>query len=165
MTLRVLRHFIGTIAAIAITITGFSAVPARAGDDDLAAALAVILGLAVVGTAIKKRDDIKKARRQVHTHTPKAQPQHVKPHRGHIQPRPLPKRVNRKLLPQRCLFNLETLNGRTIPAFGQRCLNRNYQFTDALPDQCGRRVWTRNGTGYAYSARCLTKEGYQLARR
>ncbi|MEL6807273.1 MAG: hypothetical protein AAFO97_05795 [Pseudomonadota bacterium] len=165
MTLRIHRQFIGAIAAIAIAITGFSAVPARAGDDELAAALAVILGLAVVGTAINKRNDDKKARARVQTHTPKAQPRHVQPHRGHIQPRPLPRQVNRKLLPQRCLFNLETQNGRMIQAFGQRCLSRNYQFTKTLPSECGRRVWTRNGAGYAFGARCLTKQGYQLARR
>mgnify|MGYP001822154855 CR=1 FL=1 len=165
MTLRIHRQFIGTIAAIAIAITGFSAVPARAGDDELAAALAVILGLAVVGTAINKRNDDKKARRKVHTQKPQVQPGYVQPHRGHIQPRPLPRQVDRKLLPQRCLFNLETQDGRNIQAFGQRCLNRNYQFTNSLPQQCGRRVWTRNGAGYAYGARCLTKQGYQLARR
>ena len=169
MTLRIHRQFIRIIAAIAIAITGFSAAPARAGNDDLGAALAVILGLAVVGTVINKRNDDKKARRQVHTHTPqpkpKAAPRHVQPHHGHIQPRPLPRHVNRKLLPQRCLFNLETVKGRSIQGFGQRCLKRNYQFTHALPQQCGRRVLTRNGTGYAYGARCLTNQGYQLARR
>ncbi|MEO9576547.1 MAG: hypothetical protein ABJ263_19830 [Tateyamaria sp.] len=165
MTLRIHRQFIGTIAAIAIAITGFSAVPARAGNDDLAAALAVILGLAVVGTAINKRKDDKKARQKAYAPKPKVQPRHVQPHRGHIQPRPLPRQVNRKLLPQRCLFNVETQNGRSIQAFGQRCLNRNYQFTNSLPNQCGRRVRTRNGAGYAYSARCLNKQGYQLARR
>lgn len=172
MTLRIHRQFIGTIAAIAIAITGFSAVPARANEDQLATALAVILGLAVVGTAINKRKDDKKARRKVQTHTPQVKPQvqqrHVQPQHGHIQPlqpRPLPRQVNRKLLPQRCLFNLETQNGRSIQAFGERCLNRNYQYTRSLPEQCGRRGWTRNGAGYAYSARCLNKQGYHLARR
>lgn len=169
MPLRIHRQFIAVIAAAAIAITGLSAAPARAGDDDVAAALAVILGLAVVGTAIKKRNDDKKARAQVHTYKPhpkpRAQPRHVQPHHGHIQPRPLPRQVNRKLLPQRCLFNLRTDNGRTIQAFGQRCLNRHYGFTQSLPQHCGRRVWTRNGAGYAYGARCLDKQGYQLARR
>ncbi|MFL4469605.1 hypothetical protein ACERZ8_06895 [Tateyamaria armeniaca] len=163
MTLRIHRQFIATIAAVAIAITGFSAAPARAGDDELAAALAVILGLAVVGTAINKRNDEKKARQQVHN--PHAKPRHIQRKHGYVQPRPLPRQVNRKLLPQRCLYNLQTQNGRNIQGFGQRCLNRHYHFTNSLPQQCGRRVWTRNGTGYAYAARCLNKHGYQLARR
>lgn len=167
MTLRIHRQFIATIAAVAIAITGFSAAPARAGNDELATALAVILGLAVVGTAINKRNDDRKARQPVYQQPqkPRAQPRHVQPQRGHIQPRPLPRQVNRKLLPQRCLFNLQTERGRNIQGFGQRCLNRNYQFTNSLPQQCSRRVWTRNGWGYAYGARCLDKFGYQLARR
>ncbi|WP_299722010.1 hypothetical protein [uncultured Tateyamaria sp.] len=165
MTLRIHRQFIATIAAIAIAITGFSAAPARAGDDELAAALAVILGLAVVGTAINKRKDEKKARQQAHTYQPRAKPRHVQPQHGHIQPRPLPRQVDRRLLPQRCLFNLETERGRNIQGFGQRCLNRHYNFTNTLPQQCHRRVWTRNGLGHAYGARCLNKHGYQLARR
>lgn len=167
MTLRIHRQFIATIAAVAIAITGFSAAPAKAGDDDVAAALAVILGLAVVGTVINKRNDDKKARQQVYAPAPKshAKPRHVQPNRGHIQPRPLPRQVNRKLLPQQCLYNLQTQNGRNIQGFGQRCLNRNYQFANSLPQECGRRVWTRNGAGYAYGAQCLSKYGYQLARR
>ena len=165
MTLRIHRQFIATIAAVAIAITGFSAAPARAGDDDLAKALAVILGLAVVGTAINKRNDDKKARQHAPVHKPRVEPHRVQPRHGHIQPRPLPRHVNRKLLPQRCLFNLQTERGRNIQGFGQRCLNRHYQYTNALPQQCTRRVWTRNGWGYAYGARCLDKFGYQLARR
>lgn len=156
MTLRIHRQFIATISALAIVITGFSAAPARAGDDDLAKALAVILGLAVVGTAINKRNDDKKSRQPVYKQ---------KPQRGHVEHRPLPRRVDRKLLPQRCLYNLRTDRGRDIQAFGQRCLKRNYQFTNSLPRQCERRVQTRNGWGNAYGARCLNKQGYQLARR
>lgn len=174
MTLRIHRSFIATIAALAVAITGFSAAPARAGDDDLAKALAVILGLAVVGTAIKNRNDDHKSRPQVYTHQPRAHPRVVQPrahprvvqpNRGHVQPRPLPRNVNRKLLPQQCLYNLRTVRGQTIQAFGQRCLNQNYKFTNSLPRQCGRNVQTRHGTGYAYGARCLTQQGYQLARR
>ncbi|MEM6373429.1 MAG: hypothetical protein AAF727_11710 [Pseudomonadota bacterium] len=160
MTLRMHRPFIATIAALAIAITGFSAAPARAGDDEVAAALAVILGLAVVGTAINKRNDEKKARQQANTYKPRAQPRHT-----HVQPRPLPRRVSRHLLPQRCLFNLTTARGQNIQGFGQRCLSRHYGFSNSLPNECARRVHTRQGLGIAYGARCMSRNGYQLARR
>jgi len=165
MTLRIHRQFIAIVAALAIAITGVSAVPARAGDNEVAAAIAVLLGLAVVGTAINKRNDDKKARQHAYTPKPRVTPNHVAPRKNHIAPRPLPREVNRKVLPQRCLQNLQTHKGRTIQAFGQRCLNRHYQFSKSLPQQCGRRVWSDRGAGYAFAARCLNKHGYQLARR
>jgi len=171
MTLRIHRKFIAVIASLAIVITGFSAAPARAGNDELGTALAVILGLAVVGTVINKRNDQKKARRQEYQQQPKprVRPRHVQRQQEYIQPRPRPRHVNRnvnrKLLPQKCLNNVRTENGRRIQAFGQRCLERNYQFSNSLPQRCSRRVWTRNGAGFAYGARCLNKNGYQLARR
>ena len=165
MTLRIHRQFIATIAALAIAITGISAVPARAGDNDVAAAIAVLLGLAVVGTAINKRNDDKKARQHVYTSKPNVTPRQFKPRKSYIAPRPLPRQVNRKLLPQRCLQNLRNAKGRTIQAFGQRCLNRHYEFSNSLPQQCGRRVWNDRGAAYGFAARCLNKHGYQLARR
>jgi hypothetical protein len=146
MTLRIHRQFIATVAALAIAITGISAAPARAGDNEVAAAIAVLLGLAVVGTVINKRNDDKKTRQHAYTPRPHVTPNHVAPRDNHIAPRPLPREVNRKLLPQ-------------------RCLNRHYQFSDSLPQQCGRRVWSDRGAGYGFAARCLNKHGYQLARR
>ncbi|MEL7133031.1 MAG: hypothetical protein AAGK77_11525, partial [Pseudomonadota bacterium] len=65
MTLRIHRNFIGTIAAVAIAITGFSAAPARAGDDEVAAALAALLGLAIVGAVIHDKKKDKKKRHTV----------------------------------------------------------------------------------------------------
>lgn len=179
MTFPTYRHFIATISALAIAITGFSAAPARANDNDAAKALAVILGLAVVGTAIKNRNDDKKSRQQVHKphhqqvyrphHQQYAKPHHVQPRKGHVQkhhePRHQPRHVSRNLLPQQCLYNLKTEHGRHFQGFGHHCLTRNYQFTNALPQECGTRVWTRSGLGYAYGAHCLNQYGYQLARR
>ena len=44
-------RFIGLIAAASIAITAIGAAPARADEDDVARALAVILGLAVIGSS------------------------------------------------------------------------------------------------------------------
>ena len=169
MTLRIQKTFIATVAAAAIAITGIGAAPARAGDDEVGAALAALLGLAIVGAVIKEKRDDRKARQQVHVPQPHVQPgpppRHVTRHPRHVEPRPLPRRVNRKLLPQRCLFNLPNDNGRYIQVFGQRCLNRHYSHVGQLPQHCGRRVWTSRGAGFGYGARCLNKQGYQLARR
>lgn len=166
MTLRIQRPFIATIAAVAIAVTGFSAAPARADDNDLGKALAIVLGLAVAGAVIHNRNDDKKARKEIYTHKPKPRVQkHVQSHRKHVQPRPLPRKVHSKLLPHQCLSNLRTHRGRHIQAFGQNCLSRHYKFSNSLPQHCGQRVRTRHGAGYAYEAQCLSRQGYQLARR
>ncbi|MEM8656349.1 MAG: hypothetical protein AAGF36_16580 [Pseudomonadota bacterium] len=150
MALRIHRQFIGTIAAVAIAITGFTAAPARAGDDEVGAALAALLGLAIVGAVIH---DKKKDRKKRHTvHTP-----------VHPQPKPLPKRVNRKLLPQHCLRSFHTDRGNRR-LFGQRCLHKHYKFVDSLPHRCHREVYTHRGWRQGYGARCLSRHGFQLAR-
>ncbi len=156
------RKFIAAIAAASIFITGISAAPVRAGDDDVARALAAIVGLAIVGAAINEaRDDRKKkasvTRKKVHKHH-----QVKKPH--HIHPRPLPHRARRNLLPGECLYSFDTYEG-PARVFGARCLERNYRYVNSLPQSCLRRVWTDRGTRYGYGARCLRRQGYQLAHR
>lgn len=148
MILRIQKRFIATIAAIAIAVTSFSAVPARAGDDEAAAAIAAILGLAVIGAVIAdKRKDKKKV-------TVK-EPRH---------PRPLPPRVGRKILPQQCLRSFRTDRG-AARIFGQRCLQRHYKHVHSLPQRCHREVYTDRGWRQGFGARCLNHYGYQLARR
>ncbi len=152
MILRIQKRFIAAIAAVAIAVTGISAAPARAGDDDAAAAIAALLGLAVIGAVIAdKRKDKKERREAIQRPLPKP----VKP---------LPRRVSRKLLPQQCLRSFRTDRGQRR-VFGQRCLNRNYDYVNSLPRQCHREFYTDRGWRQGYGARCLNRHGYQLARR
>ncbi len=151
------RRFIAAITAVSIAITAFAAAPARAGDEEVARALAAIAGIAILGAAIKSSRDKKKARAKQHVyHAP------PKVHR-HVQPRPLPKRVNRKLLPQRCLRNFRDNYG-SFPAFGRKCLRKNYGALNSLPQRCERSVRTDRGYRTVYGARCLSRKGFQLAR-
>lgn len=152
MILRIQKKFIATIAAAAIAVTGLSTAPARAGDDDAAAAIAAILGLAVIGAVIADKRKDKKERREV---IQRPLPKPVKP---------LPRRVSRKLLPQQCLRSFHTDRGQRR-IFGQRCLHRNYGFVNSLPRQCHREFYTDRGWRQGYGARCLNRHGYQLARR
>ncbi|APX12993.1 hypothetical protein [Tateyamaria omphalii] len=149
MTLRIHRQFIGLVAAAAIAITGFSAAPARAGDDEVGAALAALLGLAIVGAVIHDRNKDRKKRHTVHTP---------------VHPKPVPKRVNRKLLPQQCLRSFHTNQGQRR-VFGQRCLHNHYQFAHSLPQTCRREFYTDRGWRRGYGARCMSRHGFQLARR
>jgi hypothetical protein len=171
------RKFIAFVAGLSIAITGFSAVPAAADQDDTARALAAILGIAIVGAAIH---DARKDKEQVTRHDSYRPAQrrdsyrpaprrddrhHARPGYGHVQPRPLPPRAdNRKLLPQACLQTFQTRRGQ-VNGFGEQCLSRNYSFTNRLPQDCALRVRTRHGHGRGYEARCLRQYGYKLARR
>ncbi|WPZ21536.1 hypothetical protein T7987_15430 [Sulfitobacter faviae] len=78
--------------------------------------------------------------------------------------RPLPERVDRKLLPQQCFRSYEGDEGKVM-MFGEPCLEKNYSYADRLPRYCAKRVSTAEGARYGYDARCLRDSGYSLARR
>ena len=153
------RKFIATVSAAAIALTAMGATPAFADDRDAARALAAILGIAVVGALIHESNKDKKRKVHRHTHRPKHHAH--KPH--HLKPRPLPKRANRKLLPQRCFRSVQTYQG-NFRMFGQRCLNKHYAHVNSLPNRCRYVVPTPNGKRRGYEARCLRDAGYRLAR-
>jgi len=150
------HKFIAGVIALSMLITAGAAAPARADGEDVGKALAAILGLAIVGAVIADSQKDKRAK----VVEPYIEP--VRP--GKVRPRPLPRQVNRKLLPQRCLRHFHLRQG-TMPGFGRHCLSRHFQFVHELPGRCVREVWTDRGRRGVYSARCLRHQGYQLARR
>lgn len=165
MTYLSYRHFIAIVVTSAIAITGFSAAPARAGQDDVNKALAALAGLAVLGVVIHNvREDDKKSKPRVIDRRYGPDDRFREEVRRGEKPRPLPRRANRKLLPQQCLRSVETREGR-MHVFGQRCLERNYRFADSLPRKCEQKFRTDRGKRMGYGARCLSRRGYALARR
>lgn len=161
------KRFIYTIAAASIAITGFAAAPARADNEDVSRALAAILGIAIVGAVIHDaRKD--KAKRQQDAYRvkqkPYKRPQLKKHHRKEVQPRPLPDRVGRKLLPASCLRTVERRNGNKNRQFGRRCLNNNYVNVHRLPQRCARAIETHRGLRRGFGVKCMRAEGYRLAR-
>ena len=153
------RKFISAVAALSILITGFGAAQAQAGDRDAERALAAILGLAVIGAIIANdRDDDRRETQKVIRRAPV------------IDARPLPRdlrhkqQASRRELSARCLREVRTRDG-VARYYGARCMSKNYNFVNRLPDRCERRIRTNNGTRYGWSARCLRREGYTLARR
>lgn len=158
------RTFIATLAAAAVALTAFGAAPVRA-DEDFNRAVAAILGIAVVGKII--HDKNKRDKRKV-THERTVTGKIIEPHRPgrvkpHVQPRPLPRKVNKRLLPRNCFRTFQTRRGNSH-GFGQHCLNNNYRFANSLPQHCLIRVRTNRGSGRAFEASCLRDAGYRLAR-
>jgi hypothetical protein len=159
--------FIATLAGAAMMITAAGARPVAADERDLARALALIAGVAIVSKIISdnkqdKRDHVATRNNnqyQQHYYTPQ-RPAYVEP----IQPRPLPQKAQRKLLPGDCLRSYNTRDGR-VRMFGQRCLQNQYRYVNRLPEHCAIRVRTSEGPRRGYEARCLRDQGYRLAHR
>ena len=156
------RTFIATVVAASIAITGLSALPARADQDDVAKALAALAGIAIIAKIIRdnKDDEQTVTRRYPAYPDPVIRPGHPRK----VYPRPMPHRVDRRLLPQHCFRSYDTRQGR-YHMFGRRCLKNNYRFARELPQRCALRIRTRDGIRSGYDARCLRRSGYSLARR
>lgn len=174
-------RFLGMLAAGAVAFTTLTAVPVYADDARTARVLATILGIAIVGKIIHDDRKDKKEKQQKKGHKPKIQ-QPAQSHRhgnlthrhdrGRLEhdhgyakpdPRPLPQRVDRKVLPKNCFRSYQTYDG---PAymFGRHCLERSYEFVNRLPQTCAQRIRTPDGNHRGYDARCLRRNGYSLAR-
>ena len=167
------RTFITFITIAALAISGLSAAPAYAGDKKAARWIAGIAAAAIIGAAIQDANKRDKRRRQQQQQVPRYDPDYGQ-RRGHKNDRgydddyarPVPRSVQRKLLPDRCLVRGETRRG-PVRGFGRGCLNRYYNFTNSLPQQCAVRALNRRGEyrRVIYRKACLNKFGYQVARR
>lgn len=161
------RRFIAAVAGAAIAVTAIGTAPARA-DEDLARTLAAIVGIAIVGKVIKDRLDDDDDDRVVYRNRFDDPYLYTAPREGNIirrvDPRPLPRSVKRRLLPGECLRSWNTRDGRAR-VFGKKCLERNYSYTKSLPRACAVKVRVNKKKRRGYDARCLRREGYQLARR
>lgn len=162
------RTFISLILAGAIAVTGITAAPARAGDDDIAKWIAGAAALAIIGAAIADNDRSKK---KVVTRNYYKQYDHGHRHGnlGHSKKRhkryPGFTRGDQFKLPSQCRRDVQTRRG-YIKGFGRRCLLNNYGHYNSLPHQCA--VKTRDYSGkrrVIYSGRCLGQYGYRVAGR
>ena len=160
------RTFITIVTIAALSISGLSAAPARAGDKETARWIAGIAAAAVIGAVIHDANKRDKRRRQQQqqVHQYEHNYGHGYTNQGHA--RPVPHSVKRKLLPGRCLVRGETRRG-AVRGFGRHCLNRHYSYTNSLPQQCAVRALNRRGEfrRIIYRKKCLTRHGYQVARR
>jgi hypothetical protein len=182
------RKFIASVAAAALVITSFGAVPARAGsDEDIARILGGLIAITAVGAALGAFDD--------DDDRPRATVRNSEPPRAH-RPYEAPLGYDRPRrdngwhghagrgddrghgrwdgrghgrdrfapLPTGCLKEFRTRKDR-IQGFGQLCLNRHYRDVRALPGVCAVPVRVSRRSAVAYSARCLRDKGFVLARR
>lgn len=142
------RKFISIVLAASIAVTALSVPQANAGNRALKQFFAGVAAIAIIG-AIAEGNKTRRA------------PTYVEP-----TTRPLPPQVRRKILPKNCLKTVHT-NGQRKNVYLLRCLKRNFDFTNELPNACTTNVPRNDGTNFlrpAYGARCLGKYGYKVAR-
>ncbi|MBC7155990.1 MAG: hypothetical protein H5U20_00575 [Rhodobacteraceae bacterium] len=180
--MRLIKRLATTAAAAAIALgaAGTAATPARAGGDDVAAALAGIAALAIIGSALS--DD--RGRAHAGTGRSRVEPLHGFPRdyrrdddrrgddfrrddgygrghdigrgRGHDIGRGRGHRTER--LPEHCVDTLRIRGGGHARFYGARCLDR--AGFDRLPRGCAVDVGNGRGGRTAYSERCLIANGY-----
>lgn len=67
-------------------------------------------------------------------------------------------------LPSQCRRIVRTSRGDRL-VYGQRCLERSFNYARNLPNSCERLVRTDRGLRTVYGARCLRNDGWTLAAR
>jgi len=155
-----MKHkFTVTMLISSIVITGFAAIPAKAGNDDVAKILAGVATLYIIGKAINSNP---KAESTVSRNTSRLGSDHR--NYDYWEPSKKNRKTARRTLPEKCKFRIRTRNGRKS-VFGARCLKNNYRFAHRLPQECKRNVRTRDGRRRVFGASCLRDHGYKVAGR
>lgn len=170
------RTFIAFVLSSAVAVTGLTAAPAHAGNDDVAKWIAGAAALAIIGAAIVDHNKNDKSQPN-HGYTPGYGHGHNNQHtpyynndQGHAGGAtvhaPKPHHYNSRALPRSCRVT-KTVVGREIKAFSRHCLKRNNVDVRTMPRDCAIKLQDRE-TGkrrVIYAQGCLRKKGYTLARR
>lgn len=171
------RKFIATVLAASLAVTSISAVPAKAGGDELVQFLAGATALVIIGNALdgnNSRDRVRAGTRNDDRYG--RQDHHGDRHRqwGGNHPRRdgdrwgngnRAQRDTPRHLPAGCLVRVGSRH-HSQQVFGKKCLKRHYTFRTAnLPQECKIRPRGENAPRRAYSADCLFARGYFAGRR
>lgn len=176
------RKFIALITATSIAVTGLTIAPAHAGKNDTAKIIAGVAALALIGVAISESKKRKRKRNRAARDQPYDDGGFYGDHNGRDDNiyndggfrrdddfyddgrfnRPLPRRVQRKVLPRSCKVQARTRRGR-VPAYSGNCLHRNFRYANALPHRCAFKARTRRGGSRhrVYGRDCLANHGYR----
>ncbi|MGH1354534.1 MAG: hypothetical protein ACRBBS_05595 [Thalassovita sp.] len=159
------RKFIASILAASIAVTGLTAAPAKAGNDDLVRFLAGATALVIIGRALDS-DNSHASASEVHVRPGRAYDDNHRYQDRRNDPRSArdsDRRTSRYALPRQCRSSFWTPDGRQR-YLDRRCLKRNYDFTRDLPKRCKIKFFDNNVKKSGYSIRCLKDNGYRMAR-
>ncbi|MGR3662287.1 MAG: hypothetical protein ACU0CA_14070 [Paracoccaceae bacterium] len=181
------RKLIALMLTFSLILTGFSAIPARAGSNDFGKlAIGAFAGL-LVGTMISNSNDHKSKSRKSKSHKKNKKFQevsrgeqamryfapypsspshknfgHNKKSKKHKKNKKRHSKIN-KNLPGSCFFNLRTPYG-PRGVYGKKCLNETMRNANRLPIACHDNVNIRHGRrSQVFGARCLRNHGYRTS--
>lgn len=180
------RKFIAAVLAISVTITGLASAPARASDaEDIAKVLGTVGVLYLLGQTIANAQEDRKiitpqrlTREDPYDrHRPRHDDYRKKPRpefgdRGRHddyrkKPRPESRerdRYRHMTLPASCIRQGGGRHGETIRVFDKRCVEKRADVR-RLPQQCETRFRNMRGEWRkGYTARCVRRQGFQIAR-
>lgn len=145
-----LKKFTMTTIAAAVALTGMTAAPVQANNnEDLAKFLFGAVAIYAITQGVQNNKTTSTSR--VHRTKPHVEPKRPK--------RPTYKRI--APLPVQCLARFETAQG-TQRYFGQSCLSKRYSDYRALPKKCETTIWSSRGKRDVFSPRCLKQNGFEI---
>ncbi len=154
-----LKPLIAGIIALSLTL----ATPLQAGGLDRDDVGKLILGIAAIAALNAALENRREDRSTTQVRDRDMRAPRVSPNNANRWS-DLNRQTNRRVIPHACLRNIETRFG-TQRMFGLRCLERNYNHVNSLPDRCAVRVYTNNGPRRGYDPLCLREQGYRSDRR
>lgn len=170
------RKFIASVLAASLAITSVSAMPARADGDNLVKFLAGATALVIIGKAI----DENRNRRHQETQNDRNNPRHHHDDRNYERDHGNRYHYNNRahppsraqnhhyrqhnVLPRRCKESVYTPEG-TRNYMNGYCLQKNFDHSARLPNQCRVTVLSRHREKSGYSIRCLNRQGYRISER
>jgi len=161
------KSIIAGVTAISLTFS--SATPLFAQNmnrDDVGKLIFGLAAIAVIGTAIDRNND--RDQRSAQTTPVRDNRQWGDVGRtnrwSNLDRQQQRNRNSRRALPRSCLRTVETRFG-DQRLFGKRCLERNYQYVNSLPDRCAVRLYTTDGPRRGFDPYCLREQGFRSDRR
>lgn len=160
------RRLIATFLAFLVIITGVAAAPARAAsDDEIGRALAGVVTLYIIGSALSDLADNRSAGRASGSRG-KANAV-TAPRWDEDRDRryfPSAQRREARYLPSECFFTIRR-GKRETGVFGKTCLNEIMRRPARLPRACLETYRPRHGrAAQVYEARCLRERGWEMER-
>lgn len=149
--------FAAGLVALSLAISGVSAVPARAGDQDVARIIGGLATLFIVGKAI---ENSKSRSQKTSTEKRTVDDSGTHPRRdvGRFD------RNNVFEIPNACVVSVRGKYERIQTVAMEACVMRERRSAVPLPRACETKVRTKRGRMEAYDVGCLNNFGYRVTR-
>ena len=149
--------FAAGLVALSLAISGVSAVPARASDQDVARIIGGLATLFIVGKAIEHSKS-KSKRTSTEKRTIDDSGTHPRRDVDRFG------RTNAFEIPNACVVSVRGRHERIQTVAMESCVMRERRSAVPLPRACETRVNTKRGRMEAYDVGCLNNFGYRVTR-